>query len=344
MPRVVHVATSHYVDDVRIFERECRSLAASGRFQVAIAGPGVLPSESGVGLVQFGRIPQGTTRRLTVGLWRAWSIARRIKAEIWHFHDPEALPVVALLSRFGRTVVWDAHEDYQARFSENRRGGFRLHLHPLQKLTSLILDSLLRQVDTHAAGIVAATPAIAARYTNPKTVVVGNEARLETFAECKPKFSSMQILFTGSPNEAHLFTEVVEAVAQIPSVHLAIAGRQPDPAIWERAKLQLNDRLIHLGWLDRRSLASAINSSTLGMLTYQNRPTKDTAAATKGFEFAAAGLPVVATSNKVNLNNINHHNTGFLAKDFTSNAIKDAILLALSDPQEWQRASECARA
>lgn len=202
---------------------------------------------------------------------------------------------------------------------------------------------MLEAVDRHAAGIVAATPTIASRYANPRTFVVGNEARLEDFSGCAPDFSARRVLFTGYVGREHLFEEVVDAIVAIPDVDLAVAGREPDPRLWAAAETRLGARITHLGWLDRASLVGAIGNSSLGLATYQDTRAYAVAAPTKLFEFCAAGLPVIASPNASNVRFIGEGGGGFLADGFTANAISRAIDRALSDRQGWQLASTRGR-
>src|SRR5664280_1300427 len=108
-PRVVHVTTAHAADDVRIFERECRSLAASGRYDVYLAAAGKIPADAGVTLVPLMPAPTSRARRFSSGPRKGLALSRTVAAELWHFHDPELLPVALKLARSGRHVVWDAH-------------------------------------------------------------------------------------------------------------------------------------------------------------------------------------------------------------------------------------------
>jgi len=56
-PRVIHVTTSHHADDPRIFDRECRSLAATGRYDVYLAAAGAIPGAAGVTLIPLAPVP-----------------------------------------------------------------------------------------------------------------------------------------------------------------------------------------------------------------------------------------------------------------------------------------------
>ena len=116
--RVVHVTTAHAADDVRIFERECRSLAASGRYEVYLAAAGTIPSDSGVTLIPLSTAPRSRAGRFSSGPRKGFAVASAVAADLWHFHDPELLPVALRLARSGHRVIWDAHEDYVAQFTE----------------------------------------------------------------------------------------------------------------------------------------------------------------------------------------------------------------------------------
>lgn len=341
-PRVVHVTTAHPADDVRIFERECRSLVGTGRYDVVLAAAGTIPAGSGVTLIPLTPVPSGRLARFSAGPRKAFALARVIAADVWHFHDPELLPVAYRLARSGRKVIWDAHEDYQSQFTSE--GGKNWIPGPMRGLVRAGTQGLLAAVDRHAAGVVAATSTIATRYSNPRTVIVGNETRLEAFEGCRPSFSAKRLLFTGTVGTSHLFDEVVEAVAQVPDARLAVAGREPDPVLWASAEQRLGDRLAYLGWLGRAELAEAMNDSSLGFLTYADTAAYAVASPTKSYEFAAAGLPMIASPNPMNLRALGDSGAGFIATDFSAPALSEAVRRGLGDLVTWEGASRAARA
>lgn len=237
--------------------------------------------------------------------------------------------------------MWDAHEDYGAQFGAS--GAKNWVPGPLRRVARFGTLRLIAEIDKRASAVVAATPAIATRYRNPSTVLVGNETRLEQFIDCSPKFTSRSVLFTGTPTAAHLFPEVVQAIADLGDVSLIVAGRDPGASIWKDATEALGDRLVHLGWLDRRGLASAISSASIGLLTYADTESYNAGFPTKGFEFAAAGLPIVATPNRMIKEQIGLSAAGTVATGFSVGDLSDAIRLALSDENSWALASEAGR-
>ncbi len=340
-PIVVHITTAHRANDVRIFERECRSLADCGRYEVYLAAAGQIPGGSGVSLIPLTPVPTSRRSRFVNGPRKALGLARAMSADLWHFHDPELLPVALFLAKRGIPVIWDAHEDYVSQFTADDDKSWVPG--PARGIVRRGMKTMLDSVDRHAAGIVAATETIASRYANPRTVVVGNEARLEDFSGCTPDFNAGIILFTGNVGPGHLFGEVVDAVAATRKVSLVVAGREPDAGLWTEAQTRLGDRITHLGWLDRAGLSAAINHASLGLSTYADIPTNTGNSPNKIFEFCAAGLPVIASPNASNVRFIEEGGGGFLADGFSANAISRAIDEALSDRPSWESASARGR-
>jgi glycosyltransferase involved in cell wall biosynthesis len=340
-PRVVHVTTSHLADDVRIFDKECRSLAASGRFDVVLAAHGQVEPSSGISHVPLMPPPPSRFGRFRAGPKRGRALTQVVEADLWHFHDPELLPVALRMAKSGMRVIWDAHEDYVQQFNEN--GSKEWVPRPLRRVVRLGTEYLLRRVDKRVTAVVAATPAIASGYRNSRTVVVGNEARLETFQGCSPSFESRRVLFTGQPGPGHLFLEVAEAVATVEGASLAVAGRPPDVGLWQQAESMLGNRLVHLGWLSRQGVVDAINSSAIGLSTYADLPTNAENSPNKLFEFGAGGLPVVATPTASNLRRVGESKGGLVTTDFDPKSIARSIAELLDDRELWEAASDSAR-
>src|SRR2546421_1118597 len=107
--RVVHLTTVHPPDDSRIFHKECRTLAATGYEVILVAPECGRESRDGV---KFHSIPRVENRsaRIVLSTTRALKIALALDADLYHFHDPELLPVGVALRALGKTVIYDAHE------------------------------------------------------------------------------------------------------------------------------------------------------------------------------------------------------------------------------------------
>src|SRR4051794_34340566 len=106
MIRVCHMTSVHPWDDVRIFHKECRSLAAAG-FDVHLVA--CAPEPRRLDEVTVHSVPRSKTGRLGRMLGTARNVYRAAKAldaDIYHFHDPELIPYGLLLKWRGKNVIY----------------------------------------------------------------------------------------------------------------------------------------------------------------------------------------------------------------------------------------------
>src|SRR5690625_602108 len=110
--KVVHLTTVHHPYDPRIYHKECQSLQRAGFDVTLIAQEGSADDQEKL----VNHIPvkkyKSRMKRMFFGAMDAYKKAKRIKADVYHFHDPELLPVGWLLKKKNNIVIYDIHEDY----------------------------------------------------------------------------------------------------------------------------------------------------------------------------------------------------------------------------------------
>jgi glycosyltransferase involved in cell wall biosynthesis len=109
---VMHMTTLHHPLDPRIYYKQCRSLKKAG-YDVTLLAP--VPSNTVEEEVPFEPLPKYRNRwkGLLFGTVRAYFRAKKAKADVYHIHDPELLPVGWLLKNKENHVIYDIHEDYE---------------------------------------------------------------------------------------------------------------------------------------------------------------------------------------------------------------------------------------
>lgn len=115
--KVVHLTTVHHPYDTRIYHKECLSLKKAG-YDVSLivsledkqAGQTVITSD-GVKLIGTKK-RKGRLKRMIFSTWQTYKLAKKEKADYYHFHDPELLWVGWLLKNKTNRVIYDVHEDY----------------------------------------------------------------------------------------------------------------------------------------------------------------------------------------------------------------------------------------
>ena len=119
--KVCHLASKHKMNDMRIFEKECKSLAKAG-FDVTLIGFGETPKTEvidGVRCISLFCPIKNNLELLRKRNKMSLATALQVDADIYHLHEPELLPVGMKLKRRGKTVIFDSHEYYGWQLRDN---------------------------------------------------------------------------------------------------------------------------------------------------------------------------------------------------------------------------------
>ncbi len=110
--KIVHITTVHNPFDNRIFFKECLHTVKMGHEVVLIAPHDQDQEFKGVKIKALAK-PKSRLARMTIVNLQACKRALLEKADIYHFHDPEFIPMACLIYLRGRKrLVYDVHEDY----------------------------------------------------------------------------------------------------------------------------------------------------------------------------------------------------------------------------------------
>jgi glycosyltransferase involved in cell wall biosynthesis len=297
--RVVHFSTLHAARDVRIFLKECRTLAAAGHEVHLLAGDEPPATVDGVHLAPVRR--PGTRfrpARIVARLHAVFCQAAALRADVYHFHDPELIPVGLMLRRRcpGARIVYDVHED-------SPREVRALHLErPLRGLTLSwswsLLESLARQAFD---AFVCATDAIARKFPSRRTVLVRNFPQPEELLglEAAVRATPAQVVYLGSIAHLRGARTMIEAVGLLPAslpARLQLAGTiYPPPLAGELRALPGWQRVDFHGVVDRAGVCRLLGRARAGLLVLPPLRIFRESLPVKLFEYMVAGLPVVAS-------------------------------------------------
>lgn len=111
--KVVHMTTVHHPYDPRIYHKECKSLQDAG-FDVTLIAQGAPTEDKKDAPIKHIPLKSYSNRikRMIFGAIDTYKKAKKINADVYHFHDPELLPIGWLLKNKRNTVIYDIHEDY----------------------------------------------------------------------------------------------------------------------------------------------------------------------------------------------------------------------------------------
>lgn len=293
--KICHLTSVHPYNDTRIFIKECRSLAASG-YEVHLVVPGAPDAViSGVQLHGVAKESGNRFKRMTKTVERVFNKGLAIDADVYHFHDPELIPVGLKLKKAGKKVVYDVHEDV-----------------PRQILTKKWLPGYLRkgisaafeQFENRAArkfdAILAATPHIRDRFLTLgcKAQDINNYPILEELRIDNVSWKEKEnaACYVGGITAIRGIREMVEALHLTENVSMLLAGKFVAASEKETvAALPGWSRVHELGYLNREGVRDIYRKSKAGLVVLHPTVNYIDALPVKMFEYMAAGLPVIAS-------------------------------------------------
>lgn len=331
---VCHLTSVHPYRDARIFSKECQTLTQAG-YTTHLVAPDA-PNTALHGVRLHG-IPtaSGRLQRMLLGSWHIYGSALRINADLYHFHDPELIPIGLLLQAQGKHVIYDIHED----MPEN------IFVKPYLPAAShwsmsRMIDWLERFAGRRFSALITATPAIARRFyaINPHTTVINNYPRRDEFDQTPPAWHTREqaITYIGSISNDRGILTMVDAMRHLPKHRagaLLLAGSFGVPYEYEAVQARPGwQRVRELGILNRTQVVSLLGSVRAGLVLFLPNPCHIVAQPTKLYEYMAAGIPVIASDFPLWRELITRHTCGLLVDPFNSHAIARAIEVLLANP------------
>ena len=342
--RIAHLTISHGPFDVRIFQKEARTLAAAGH-EVHVMTPGPAPAFAhGIHLHVLPDVGGPSAY-----FWRVWRrapsilrAAKAVDADVYHLPDPALIPVALLLQRRGAKIVYDAHEDRP----RQARTKYRAEGRPIVGAVSSLLWRVLEAVGKRRFdGFAAVTPTIAATYPPGKTVVLANYPQLGEFASLRPTPYDERpndILYCGSLNRFRSIHRAVEAIGLVApelGARLVLIGgfKRAHPGYQEELeRLDGSGRVVFAGHKPRAEVVEALGRARVGLTMLSARPEHVDAMGNKTFEYMAAGLPVIAPDFPVWREVVADIGAGLVADSEDPAALAAAMEALLRDPERAQ--------
>lgn len=303
------------------------------------AGP---ETRDGVRIFDVGK-PSGRMKRMLATTRRVLNQAIALDCDLYHFHDPELMPVGQALKRRGKRVIYDAHEDLPQDILSKPYIPRPLR-QPIAASARLVERSICRGFDH----VVAATPTIRDRFSamgvpaiDIKNYPILGELDDGVSAAAKEKV----VCYVGGLSAARGIHDTIAAMALCQSdVHLVLAGNFVGAGTQEMAVASPGwSRVDYLGFLSREAVRDLLSRSLAGLVTLHPTPAYLTSLPIKMFEYMSAGVPVIASDFPLWQDLVEDNACGICVNPLDPKAIAAAIDRLVNDPAEAQRMGENGR-
>ncbi|WP_286951915.1 MULTISPECIES: glycosyltransferase family 4 protein [Aminobacterium] len=336
--RICHITTVHSANDIRIFAKECQSLSQSG-YEVFLVAPETPMSLTDISVkVKFIHKEHGRFLRLIRGQWHALKEAVKLKASLYHFHDPELILMGLILKFIGKKVVYDVHEDL-----------------PRQIRTKEWLPSWSRKGIAFAAefvewigakffdGIVIVAPVQQHRFPSHKTIMVQNFPIREEFLELDLKNYSNRppyFAYIGGITVIRGIKEMVKSLEYMANsqVNLILAGKFSTEKLSREIKLLHGwNKVQYEGFVGRKEVVEILKKAKAGLVLFHPVPNHIGAQPNKFFEYMSAGIPIIASDFPLWRQIVEEAKCGLLVDPLSPEKIAKAMQWVLDHPEEAQK-------
>lgn len=296
MKRITHFSTGHQRNETRIHQKQCRTLSKAGYAVTFItADGGGDASDGSIRIIDIGK-PAHRLLRISWSPMVMFFACLRTRADLYHFHDPELLPTALLLKVFGKTVIYDCHENVAGSMMD--RGSL-----PEWMRTAVASSFRMgeRFIASQLDAVIAVSEPIRRQFPESKrSVVVSNYPVLSPpVAGTTPyREREKRLVFIGNLNVIRGARYLVGALGLVkdPDLSLTIVGRiAPDALEREVSQAPGWERVTTLGWSDKDTVDASLNEARAGLLLFLPARNHIEARPNKLFEYMAAGLPLIAS-------------------------------------------------
>ncbi|MFA9192788.1 glycosyltransferase [Flavobacterium sp. FBOR7N2.3] len=339
--------TSKAASDVRVFEKECTSLANAG-YKVYLVSPNAKEEiKNGVHIIGVPYDKEGLINRLFTLPKLLYKKALSINADIYHFNDPASLPYGAKLKRRGKKVIFDSFEDHPTLFFEKKSLPYIIR-YIVSKIYSVYEYYNCKKFD----GLILCyhwTQERLSKACKNNQLVFNFPILKEENTVLREDIIGKSICYAGLISRMWYIENILTALIQLDGVQFNLAGNPADMAYLNMLKINAGWKKVnYLRQIEHREVNDKVYSkSTIAMALLDYIPlckgNVGNLSNNKLFEYMKAGLPVICTDFILWKEVVEKNNCGICVNPRNINEIAEAIKYLTDNPDIAKQMGENGR-
>lgn len=292
--QIIHFTTVHQRNDVRVFFKQCVTIAEAGH-DISIFVADGLGDESlqGVKIIDIGNFREDRLKRLTKAKKILKQRLKTSNADLYQFHDPELISVGVWLKNRRKVVVYDSHEDVTKQIL------YKKWLGPLflRKLFSSIYDRYEKRNVQKLDGVISVIDEITAKFEHENSITIHNYPILGVIEKNRVQIGARanEIVYLGSLSKVRGVLDYINALDLVDrEVKLILIGGFSSPDFEKECRaLKGWKKVEYLGFLPMNQAIEKMSNAKIALSVLHPEKNYLTSLPTKGFEYMAAGLPTI---------------------------------------------------
>lgn len=341
--KVCIVAPVHDSDDVRVFHKEAVSLAKHGYNVHLLTRAAHISTKHTVNIHPVITVDRSRLLRFLCLPLVAFQ-ALRLRADIYHLHNPDTLPIALILKICGKKIIYDTHEDFSQRI---------LYRHWIPRIMRRPIAALVAATESAIAVLsnasIGTQEAVVARLgKNAKLIanspIVNTEIQNLAAAhgrQSKEQDSTFRAVYIGSINELRGLSTMVNAMALVNesmSARLWLIGPAIDS---ELDAMQTNSGWEFVDYLPKMPQIEAFGfvlNADVGLICIQDKGDHRHTDPNKLYEYMAFGVPFIASDFDKWRTKLEEVNAGwFIPANDSAALAKSIVHSALHKTESLQR-------
>lgn len=346
--KVLILSTVHSVGDARIFHKEAKTLLKAGYDVSIIAQHAKNEIIEGIKIIA---LPKSKNRfqRIIFSPFRIIRLALKEKVDIYHFHDPELIPMGLISKLLHKKVIYDVHEDVSEQIlSKDYIPNF------IKKIVSVLFGLFEKSSSKKFDYIITVTNEIKNKFIkyNKNTIVVSNYTSFRFVENFKNKVidlkqtNNVKIIFTGSIYNERGILEGLEAINLLRdlSIKFILYGYISNNNFLKKLKkIDIFDSLEYGGVLPYVDIFKKLQEVDIGYICDYPLKRHMESLPVKMFEYMSVGLPIVASNFPNWRNIIEGDQCGLLVDPLVPKEIANAIKYLTLNPKVRKEMGENGR-